>query len=237
MDTGRPFLIDTNILFQLEDDRPVAAEYAEMQRRCSTHGVSLYVHEVSKLDIDRDKNASRRSISMSKLSKFQMLCGVAASSQLDLDRTFGPANDENTKVDVALLDAVRRGIVDFLVTHDEGIHRRARRAGIEDRVFRIRDAIDWLLATYEPTSVVLPYIRDAHCFNIAPHDPILATLREDYPDFDRWFRTVQKRPCWILEVGAQTEIAGILIRKDSEPRQDTDATSPGERILKFQRLR
>lgn len=231
MSEGRSFLIDTNIVIDLEGEQPVADEYAEFQRRSSVHGISLYVHEASRKDFGRDTDVARRKLTVSKFGKFPILEGVAPSPQAELDRVFGNANNDNDAVDVALLDAVRRGVVDFLVTQDAGIHRRARRAAIENRVFRIRDANDWLSATFEPTQVVLPYIKDGFCYNISPNDPILATLREDYPEFDEWFKRHQKRACWILDVGGET--AGVLIRKETEPRGETDATLPGNRILKI----
>ena len=160
-----------------------------------------------------------------------MLKGIPLPPEATLVRRYGSIASDNDRCDVALLHAVDRNVADFLVTQDNGIHRRAQLAGLEDRVFRVQDAVEWLRRTYDPKAVALPYLVDRRCYELNPEDPIFVTLREDYPDFDTWFRKVQHRPCWVLEVAGET--AGILIRKDEEPRAESDATLSGDKILKI----
>jgi ribosomal protein S18 acetylase RimI-like enzyme len=231
MPPSRSILIDTNIVIHLEDDKPIKAEFAEMMRRCQEQGVTLCVHEASEEDVLRDKDASRREITMSKLAKFERIGGVATPPIAALERQFGAITDDHDKVDVLLLNALARNAADFLVTEDLGIHKRARLCGLQDRVFRIQEALDWLVRTFEPEPVQLPYIVEKKCYQIDTNDSIFDTLRDGYPEFDEWFAKWARRTCWCLEIG--DEIAGIVIRKDAEPRAETDATLPGEKILKI----
>ena len=230
MARSRSFLIDTNVVIQLEDDKPVQAEFSEMMRRCQEHTVALSVHEASEEDVRRDRNPNRRTITLSKIAKFERIKGVSTPPEAILASRFGAIKDDHDRVDVLLLNALDRNAADFLVTEDLGIHRRARQAGLQDRVFRVKDALDWLIGTFEPQPVPLPYIVERRCYQLDKNDPIFDTLRQGYPDFDDWFARVARRPCWCLEVGGQ--IAGIVIRKDDEPRSETDATLPGSKILK-----
>ena len=48
------FLIDTNIVIGLEDNRPVDAGLTELSRRCSANGVRLFVDAAVDDDIQRD---------------------------------------------------------------------------------------------------------------------------------------------------------------------------------------
>jgi ribosomal protein S18 acetylase RimI-like enzyme len=231
MANSRSFLIDTNILIQLEDDRPVQKEFAEMMRRSHEHGVALYVHEASEKDIKRDRDAHRKTVTLSKLAKFQRISNVPTSPEAVLEARFGVVRDEHDRVDVALLNAVDRNVVDFLITEDLGIHQRARRALLQDRVLRVRDALDWLLSTYEPARILLRNVVERKCYQLNREDPIFETLRQGYANFDNWLDRNGQRPCWCLEVG--DEIAGIVIRKDNEARAESDATLPGNKILKI----
>jgi ribosomal protein S18 acetylase RimI-like enzyme len=225
------FLTDTNVIIQLEDDKPVNADFSEMVRRCHESGVTLYVHEASEDDINRDPDGARRAVTLSKIAKFPRLSAVPTPSPDVLERRFGIIRNERDRVDVQLLNAVDRNVVDFLITEDLGIHQRARRAGFESRVLRVREALDWLVGTFEPESIALQHIVERKCYQLNRTDPIFETLRQGYPDFDRWIDQNPQRPCWCLEIGG--EVAGIVIRKDNEARSDTDSTLPGEKILKI----
>jgi ribosomal protein S18 acetylase RimI-like enzyme len=225
------FLIDTNIVIQLEDDRPVKAEFSDLVRRCTEHAVTLCVHEASETDVGRDRDPGRRSVTISKLLKFQTIRGVFTPPSSVLESRFGSIRNDNDRVDVLLLNALDRNAADFLVTEDLGLHKRARLVNLQERVFRVRDAVDWLIRAYEPKAVRLPYIVERKCFELDRSDPIFATLREGYPEFDAWFAKSARRTCWSLEVNGR--IAGLAIRKDNEPRYETDAKLLGDKILKI----
>jgi ribosomal protein S18 acetylase RimI-like enzyme/rRNA-processing protein FCF1 len=230
MAQGRSFLIDTNIIIQLEDHKPVQREFSEMMRRCHEHGVTLYVHEASERDVRRDRDSQRQAVTLSKLAKFPRISRVPTSPDSVLESRFGGIANEHDRVDVALLNALDRNVVDFLVTEDLGIHQRARRAGLPDRVLRVRDALDWIVGTFEPAQVALEHVVERRCYQLDRNDPIFDTLREGYPEFDAWIDRHPQRPCWCLEI--DNEVAGIVIRKDNEPRAEADATLPGNKILK-----
>ena len=231
MKEGRSFLIDTNIIIQLEDPKPVQVEFSEMVRRCQEHGVTLYVHEASEEDIKHDLDVQRRAVTLSKIAKFPRISNVPTPPDNVLESRFGTIANQHDRVDVQLLNALERNVVDFLVTEDLRIHQRARRAGLQERVLRVREALDWLIATFEPTKVALPYVVERKCYQLDRTDPIFDTLRQGYPEFDEWIDRNPQRPCWCLEIGS--EIAGIVIRKDTERRTETDATLPGDKILKL----
>lgn len=227
---GRSFLIDTNIIIQLEDHKPVQAEFSQMMRRAQQNGVTIYVHEASEEDVRRDRDAERREVTLSKINKFPRIAGVPTPPDTILDDRFGKAQNDHDRVDVQLLNALDRKVVDFLVTEDLGIHRRARNSGLEGRVLRVRDAVDWLTRTFEPAAVPLQHVVEKKCYQLDRNDPIFDTLRDGYPTFDDWLDRNPQRPCWCLEVDGVT--AGVVIRKDNEPRTETDATLKGDKILK-----
>ncbi len=193
----------------------------------------IFVHESSLQDIARDKNSQRRRITASKMEKFAILRGIPIPDQAALQQRFGPITKHNDLVDCTLLHVLDMRVVAFLVTQDAGLQKRATAHGLGGRVFMLEEAVEWLRQTYEPKTVVLPYIEERFCYEIAADDPIFETLRADYTNFDEWFQEkciATRRKCWRLAVGGET--AGILIWK-SEFGADTDATLANEKVLKL----
>lgn len=227
------FLIDTNIVIGLEDNRPVDAELTELTRRCSTNGIRLFVDAAIDDDIQRDRDLARRAVTQSKLDKFERLRGIKYPDDANLARSFGSIQSANDRSDCRLLFCLERKAADFLVTRDIRLLKRARRYGLGNAVMSPEEAILWLRQTFEPTTVELPHVFEREAYAIDLKDPLFNSLRADYPGFDNWFTEKcarQHRKCWVVEVGGA--LAGILIYKD-EKRADTAVSSPGNKILKL----
>ena len=233
--TDRKLLIDTNVFIGLENQHEVAPEFAQLLQLCNQHSVHVFVHEAAFADIARDTNIPRRNVSVSKIRKFQQLRNVRQPSRAALEQRFGAMPRPNDWVDVALLHALDIGAVDFLVTEDQGIHGRARRATppLADRVLTVVDAVAWLRASFEPTRVTLPFVEEVPAHAIDEADDIFDNLREGYPDFDQWWRTKcvrGHRLCWAATI--DNELAGLVVRKE-ETHTEAKTRFPGPKILKI----
>jgi ribosomal protein S18 acetylase RimI-like enzyme len=232
--SGRKLLIDTNVFIGLEDEKEVAPEFATMQQLCAQHGVRVFIHERAADDIGRDRDAKRRAISLSKIRKFEQLARVSQPPKGDLERRFGAMPKPNDEVDVALLHALDINAVDFLVTQDQGIHTRARRASpaLGNRVLTVPDAVVWLRAAFEPRQVRLPLVEEVPAHAVPLDDEIFDSLRDGYPGFDEWWRTKcvpAHRECWVVSIAS--EIAGLVVRKE-ETHAEAGTQYPGPKILK-----
>jgi len=229
------YLIDTNVLIGLEDDKEVSPVLATLTQLAGKHGVKVAVHDAGLEDIERDKNKTRRKVTLSKFNKYDRIGKVKALGADELSAQFGEIKKPNDEVDCRLLNALNMGVVSVLVTEDEGIHKRARRYApeISNSVLHIADAVSNLLGTYEPTEVAMRFVDDVEAHTIKSTDPIFASLRIGYADFDTWWQTKcveGRRPCWVVYDG--NELAGVVVRKD-EKKGDTDAVTPADKILKI----
>jgi len=223
-------LVDTNIIIGLEDPQPVQRSLAELVRLSAEHNVGLFVDGANYDDVSRDTDSARRTVTLSKLEKFQRLRGIPVSNAPELVARFGPVNSENDRSDVRLLAALDAKAVDFLVTEDIGLHRRADRAGFASSVLTADEALEWIKQTYRQKSVPLPYIVERKAYEISRDNTVFASLREDYPGFDEWFDKCrqQHRDCWVLEIG--DEIAGLIVWKN-ETHTEANTLHPGPKIL------
>lgn len=205
-------LIDTNVFIGLEDPRRVDPASAELVRKCGEHAVDVFVHEAALLDIARDKDESRRDISLSKLRKFQQLKSPKLPDDASLEGLFGRMRKANDRVDVALLYALQINAVDLLITEDQGIHDRVKLTPLSGRVLTVVDALVWCRRTFDPTPVILPLIDDRKAHELDLTDELFDSLRDGYPDFDIWWRTKcvkEHRDCWTVTVG--NTLAGLVI--------------------------
>lgn len=241
---SRPkLLIDTNILIGLEDDNEVEKQFSTLHQKCQSNGVQLFIHEASKQDIARDRDVRRRQVILSKIDKFPLLDGIEIPEKHFLEATYGIIRSPNDLVDVSLLYTLHEvDAIDFLITQDRGLHKRARQVNIADRVFRVEDALVWLRDSFDRIEVSLPYIEEKKCHQLKRNDDIFNSLRSDYSGFDEWFtnRCVRNhRECWTINIS--NEISGIAIRKDESFDELMSAIPYGgkyfcaapERILKI----
>jgi ribosomal protein S18 acetylase RimI-like enzyme len=229
------YLIDTNILIGLEDNHTVEVAYSRFHSLALTHKVDIFVHEAAKDDFSRDKDASRREISYSKIAKYRLLKKQRGLERNDLEALFGPLKKPNDVVDATLLHSLEIGAADFLVTQDKGLHQRAqnRSADLARRVLFVGDAAELLIQTYAPKAVPIRHVGEVEAHEINGNDPFFDSLRHGYPEFDDWWRdkcVKQHRPCWV--VYADDRLAGLIVRKD-ESAENTDAVTKASKILKI----
>lgn len=230
--SARKLLVDTNVVIGLEDAHPVKAALADLVRSSSEHGVRLFVGGANYDDVNRDKNEERRKITLSKLDKFEKLGKVATPPPEELTKRFGPATKPNDESDIQMLAILDTKVVDFLVTEDVGLHKRAERAGCDGSVLTVEEALEWLRRSFVPESINLPLVVPKKAYEVDQTDAIFVSLRADYPGFDVWFQKCieDHRDCWVLELGKET--AGIVIRKD-ETHQQAETLHSGPKILKI----
>src|SRR5262245_7178555 len=225
-------LIDTHVVIGLEDPQPVQASLADLVRLSNEHSVGLFVDAATYEDVERDRDAARRAITLSKLAKFQKLRDVPIPDDAQLFARFGPIKSERDRSDVRLLVALDARAVDFIVSQDIGLHRRADKASLGANVLTIEEALEWLKQTFTSKDVKLPYVVERKAYELSFDDPIFESIRADYPDFDKWFDKCRRdhRDCWILEV--KGEIAGLVIRKP-EKHEEACTEGTGPKFLKI----
>lgn len=215
------FLIDTNIfipleptdLADLEAGTPAAIEFA---RLVSETGHQLYVHPATRADIRRDVDEARRRVREILFNKYPCLPHPPPISSR-LERILGRAEPQtNEWVDNHLIAALEADAVDFLVTEDLTLRKKAARLGLEARVATVTEAISIVQDLFDIAPMPPPAVQAVKAHALNEHDPIFKSFREDYPGFDAWLRKCKRehRQAWVIEVEPARLAAFCIVKPE-----------------------
>ena len=219
------FLIDTNIYIPLEpagfDDLEAAApEVTKFFRLVSGAEHQIYVHQEMRLDFKRDANEDRRKLREILFNKYPCLPNppsISPKLEAILCRAETGSNDW---VDNNLLAALEADAVDYVVSEDRGLHKKAARLGLQNRVATAIEAISIIQNLFDITPPSPPAVRAIFTHELNEDHAIFRSLRRDYPDFDKWLKKCKRehRQAWAIKVDGS--LAAFCIVKLEESAYD-----------------
>lgn len=226
-------LLDTNIFIYREDDKVIPQELQDLLQILSKVKAEILIHPLSLQELAKDKDETRKQIILSKVSSYSQLESPPNPlKDEDFKNKIYEANDHD-RIDNNLLFAVYKNAVDFLMTEDKGIHKKASDIGIKERVLLIDDALQIFkkdIATSKPISP--PALKEDFVYNLDLNDPIFDKLKKDYPEFEKWFLKISKegRKCWVHHK-VDGKIGALLIFKiEDEPIEGTPSLPKKKRL-------
>ncbi|WGI17943.1 EVE domain-containing protein [Methanonatronarchaeum sp. AMET-Sl] len=235
-------LLDTNIIIAREDNHIVPEEIRELMNKIQRPKVEPLIHPSSRLDIRRDGNEERKKITQSKADTYGELSDPPTSyTQSFLDAVGSPEN-ENEEVDYNLLFAIYKDCVNYLITEDQGIHRNSEKLELEDRVLTCEEANSFLDEKLGEKEVKKPIpVKKTKVYNLDLDDPFFDSLKEDYPEFEEWFKKIKKegRDCFVYWKNNKEEnrLGALLIYKEETEQIGEDPKLPKKPRLKLSTLK
>ena len=181
-------LLDTNIIIHREAATVVSQDIGLLYRWLDKGRYSKCVHSATIEEIKKNPNASTVNSFLVKLQSYEVIDipspmqeAVAALSK-EVDKT------DNDLVDSVLLNEICSGRVDILISEDKGVHFKADRLGLKDKVFTIDSFLEKVFAD---NPELVPYkvlnVQKVKFGQINLKDPFFDSLRTDYQGFDKWF--------------------------------------------------
>lgn len=221
------FLFDTNVFIPVEPTatehvEPLTAAVAELERLIQETNNKLVVHPELYRDVQRDRDEDRRHLRLVLANKYARLRKAPPLPETLVSTLGVVGEDTHDWIDHHLLAAVLVGSVDFLVTEDNGVHRKAERLRVEERVLHVADALDMVQDLYEVVTVPPPAVLRIGGSKLDLADPIFDTLKADYDGFEEWFDEKvrrQDRLSWVVE-GTGGGYAGVCIVKEEPPGEE-----------------
>ncbi|HYR08111.1 MAG TPA: GNAT family N-acetyltransferase [Longimicrobium sp.] len=218
------FLLDTNVLIPLEPvndgtEAVLAEDAAQLHSLAVRHGHQVFIHPAVHRDIARDPQQERKALFEQQVRKYPRLLDPPSASDAFIQMVGRPAVGTNDWVDDQLLVALHSNAVDYLVTEDQRIHRKARRLGIEERVARVAEAIRLISDFADETPPPPPLVSAVPAYRLNAADPIFDSFRGDYPGFNSWLEKCQRqhRQSWMIEGPGGQLAAVVIVNPETEP--------------------
>ncbi len=235
-------LIDTNIFIYRENDHVVPESLQKLLKILNGLRAEILFHPKSVEELQKDLKEDRKKVVLSKINVYISLEHPPDPTKDDNFLSIvGHPSKSNDYVDNAVLYAVHRDAVDFLITADKGIRKKADKLNIKDRVLSIEEALGIFEKNFGDAKVRRPpALKEEFVYNLDINDPFFDTLKEEYTEseeyegFEDWFRKISRkgRKCWVhlRENGA---IGALLIYKDENESIGSDPPLPAKKRLKI----
>lgn len=211
-------LIDTNIIIYREDPEVLAENLQVLMRTLNDEKKDIVIHQLSIDEIKKDPDKNHRKINLSKVQTYSQLKNPPSfDKDLNFNSILKYPKNAHDYVDHALLYAVYKNAVSFLITEDKTIHKKAFKLRIDDQVLSIDDALNVFKTIKLPSTP--PSIYKENVNNLDIKDKLFDSLKEDYPEFEEWFEKIQllDRDCLLYKT-KDDSLGALLIYKDENER-------------------
>jgi len=215
------FLIDTNVLISseplrhgdVEEETEASLELA----RISSGEHHLLVHPTVSAEIAKDLDVDRRRLREIVRHRYPTLQSPPQVQRELISVLGSPDFGTHDWYDHQLLACVVGDAVHGLITQDDGIHRKARRLGISNRVYTIADAVATLAQLSAESPTFIPTVEVSPLYAIDLNELFFDSLKWDYSTFEAWFRASARngRQAFVVR-GPRGEIAGMCIFKGAD---------------------
>jgi len=222
-------LLDSNVVVAAEPYagvlEPNVGAAAELVRLAGELGHVLCVAPATRDDVLEGTDLLRRRQRLEELKKFSQLHEVPISASL-VGRAGWSEEGTNDHRDLRLLAELDADAVHYLVTEDKAFYKRCRRAGLEDRVLTLAEALELLRSFLTPSHATPPRVERIPAYTLDRDDPIFDSLRVDYEGFDQWLAKVradsENRICLVVkEEGGYAGLA--LLKAEHDCQHDLPA--------------
>lgn len=234
-------LLDTNIIIYREDNKIIGEKLQQLLKTINTPEYHLLIHPLAINEIKRDKNEKRRDIIISKLNSYDEIKNCPDfDKDLDFKGIVNPKDNPNDYVDNCLIYAILKDEASFLITEDEGIHKKASKLNdleenFSDRIFTISEALE----NFSTNLPVMPYtIKHTTVNYLDIEDPIFNTLKADYAEFNEWFASIKRkrRECLVYEENGKSIGALLIFKEETESIDLLNRTLPAKDRMKIATL-
>ena len=216
-------LLDTNVLIHREANRIVNEDIGTLFGWLDKLHYEKCVHPLSLKEIEKHRDKKIVKTINTKLKNYSLLKTVAPDSLEINDIRDKYDKDENDEIDTSLLKEVYAERVNYLITEDRKIHKKAIELGIGDRIFTIDDFLEKVtaenpeLAEYKTLSVKKEYFG-----NIDLSDDFFDSFRNDYYEFDRWFNSKADEVAYICRADNGKIVAFLYVKVEGEHENYSD---------------
>jgi hypothetical protein len=227
-------LLDTNIIIYREANKPPRQEIGILFRWLDQLHYQKYVHSKTIEEIRRHKDKTIVSAFEAKITNYHQLKTFAPESNAVSSIRAKFDRNDNDSTDTDILNEVFCKRVDFLITEDRKIHKKASELGILERIFTID-------AFLEKVTAENPYLSDYKVLSVKKElfgnlnlkDAFFDSFRENYKEFDDWFNRKSDEIAYICTSETSEVVAFLYVKLEGKNEYYSDiipSLSPAKRL-------
>ena len=180
-------LLDTNIVIHREASKVYNQDIGVLFNWLDKLKIDKCIHPLTLEEIKSYKDDDVVNTMSIKLENYNVLKTESPENEAIL-RIRQSDKNRNDSIDTSMLKELLNERIDFIITEDKGIHRKAVILGISEKVYKIESFISKCIAEnpelkdYKVLSVKKEYFG-----NINIVDEFFNSFIEDYSEFKNWF--------------------------------------------------
>jgi predicted nucleic acid-binding protein len=219
-------LLDTNIIIHREANRVVEHDIGQLFNWLDKLHYEKYVHPITIAEIETYQNKQIVETFSIKLDSYNKIKHqLPFSDKINAVSSSFDVND-NDKNDTHLLNEIFENRIDYLITQDKKIHLKALQLGIDERVFKIQTFLEKV--TSENPDLVqykVLAVKKVEFAEVDLNDSFFDTFREDYKEFDSWFKSKFDKVCYVCYSDSNLT-AFLYIKVENETENYSEIQPP-----------
>ncbi|WP_439479286.1 hypothetical protein [Chryseobacterium aquaticum] len=217
-------LLDTNIIIHREASKVYNQDIGLLFHWLDKLHYQKCIHPATVEEINSYQDEEVVNTMKIKIVNYNILRTLSQDTPqtLHLNSLDKKQNDFN---DTSILKELLNNRVDYLITEDKGIHRKAKFLEINEKVFKIDSFIEKVsfenpeLSDYKVLSVKKDFFG-----NINLKDNFFSSFLEDYHEFELWFNKKSDNVSYICETNGEVKAFLYLKVEDSNSENYNDIT-------------
>lgn len=218
-------LLDTNIIINREAFHPgINTEIGSLFFWLEKKGYEKWLHPKTIEELMSYKNKEAVKIFNTKLSNYNTLKTLSPDTEeiLTLKKQ---DKDQNSLNDTEIIKELFNKRVEFLITEDRWIHKKAEILWIRDKVFSIEEFIHrCILSSPQLEDYKVLSVRKRYIGDINLEDPFFNSLRKSYPGFNERFNRKAQESAYVTFKKDWTVSWFLYIKKEGPDENYSDIT-------------
>lgn len=195
-------LLDTNIVIHREANKVINQDIGVLFNWLDKLHYTKCIHPVTIEELSGNSNRRTTETIIVKVENYYCLKTVA-SQHADVTHVSKTIDaNQNDFNDTKIINEVYCNRVDYLITEDKKLHRKAAILQIKEKVFTIDAFIEKVVA--ENPSLVdykVLSVKKEYFGNVNINDPFFDSFREDYNGFNDWFNRKSEELAYVCYEG------------------------------------
>ncbi len=192
------------------------------------------VHPKTIEEIRRHKDHSVVAAFEAKITNYYQLKTLAPeNNDISSVRAKYDRND-NDHTDTAILNEVFCNRVEFLITEDRKILKKAADLEISERIFTIDAFLEKVTAEHPDLSdYKILSVKKEYFGNLSLNDAFFSSFREDYKEFDNWFNRKSDEVAYVCSSDIGEVVAFLYVKMEDKNESYADIVpvlSPARRL-------